>query len=98
MVNDKPPRFWWVDRWVLQSYFEQGLSKIGKWIDKKIYPRRLALLCRLFPHDWQPSPNEMIWLTDWWGEGEPWGVFHRCQRCGEPDPSWEYDWYPDEEE
>ena len=56
-------------------------------------------LCWLLGHNWQPSPNEMIWLDDCEGNPvEPWGVFVRCQRCGAPDPSWEGDWYPDEEE
>lgn len=58
-----------------------------------------SLICRLFGHRWEPSPNEEIWFYDREGNPtEPYGVFVRCQRCGEPDPSWPFSWYPDEEE
>lgn len=62
--------------------------------------RLRGFLCWLFGHHWEPSPNEMILLSvpGDGGDYEPYGVFVRCSRCGEPDPLWPYDWYPDEED
>ena len=54
------------------------------------------LLCRLLGHRWEVTV-ESIWTTDWYGEGQPWGDFVRCSRCGAPDPSWTGPFYPDEE-
>ena len=60
------------------------------------------LLCWLFGHRWKITAHPWIEIhCDYSGEPgrlEPWGNFVRCQRCGAPDPLWDYSWFPDEED
>ena len=56
-------------------------------------------LCWLFGHKWQPSPNEeqYVAMPNDPGDIQPWGIFVRWSRCGQPDPYWPFKCYPDEE-
>ena len=64
------------------------------------HPLIARLICTLFGHRWQPSLDheQHVAMPDDPGDIQPWGVFVRCTRCGQPDPYWPFDWYPDEKE